>query len=270
LSGDPGTGSASLTDRTAGGAIGFDYLANPNLLIGLGVAGSTSSFNVADRATSGTLDGAHLGVYGMQTWGAAYLTGLVSYSRFDNSTTRMIAGVGPTETATGSFASDQLGARLEVGRTWAFDRFRVTPFAAIQVSELWQRGYTETSFTAAGAPGILGLSYQPVTVTSVPTFLGAQVDTRIALANGMAVAPFVRADWVHEFNPTRQITASFLTVPGATFTVDGARAASDSAKVDLGARILVNRNVALLASFNSEFSNAGQIYAGTGALRVNW
>ena len=54
-------------------------------------------------------------------------------------------------------------------------------------STLWERGFTESS-TTGGLPGILGLTYQSQTVTSLPTFLGVQFDTRLALANGtMAV-----------------------------------------------------------------------------------
>ena len=159
----------------------------------------------------------------MATWGALYAAGLLSYSRFDNWTTRTIAGIGPTETATGSFASDLLGARLEIGRTYALPGVNITPFAALQGSTLWERGFTESS-TTGGLPGILGLTYQSQTVTSLPTFLGVQFDTRWARANGTVWSPFVRAAWVHEFSPDRSITCrcrvrcSRLTAlaPGAT------------------------------------------------------
>ena len=157
-----------------------------------------------DRATSGNLLGGHVGAYGVATWGALYAAGILSYSRFDNEVRRTIAGVGPTETATGRFASDLFGARLEVGRSYALPWLNVTPFAAVQTSTLWQRGFTETS-TAAGLPGILGLTYQSQTTTSLPTFLGVQLDTRLALANGTVWSPFLRAAWVHEFNPDRSI-----------------------------------------------------------------
>ena len=125
------------------------------------------------------------------------------------------------------------GARLEVGRSYALPWLNVTPFAAVQTSTLWQRGFTETS-TAAGLPGILGLTYQSQTTTSLPTFLGVQLDTRLALANGTVWSPFLRAAWVHEFNPDRSIAGSFVSVPGTLFAVDGARAWSDALKVNAG------------------------------------
>ena len=213
FNGDAIVGSADARTSAAGGAMGFDYQVDPTRLIGVAVGGSESHFSVPDRATSGNLLGGHVGAYGVATWGALYAAGVLSYSRFDNEVRRTIAGVGPTETATGRFASDLLGARLEVGRSYALPWLNVTPFAAVQTSTLWQRGFTETS-TAAGLPGILGLTYQSQTTTSLPTFLGVQLDTRLALANGMVWSPFLRAAWVHEFNPDRSIGGSFVSVPG--------------------------------------------------------
>ena len=206
FNGDAIVGSADARTSAAGGAMGFDYQVDPTRLVGVAVGGSESHFSVPDRATSGNLLGGHVGAYGVATWGALYAAGVLSYSRFDNEVRRTIAGVGPTETATGRFASDLLGARLEVGRSYALPWLNVTPFAAVQTSTLWQRGFTETS-TAAGLPGILGLTYQSQTTTSLPTFLGVQLDTRLALANGMVWSPFLRAAWVHEFNPDRSIAA---------------------------------------------------------------
>jgi outer membrane autotransporter protein len=270
FNGDAIVGSADARTSAAGGAMGFDYQVDPTRLIGVAVGGSESHFSVPDRATSGNLLGGHVGAYGVATWGALYAAGVLSYSRFDNEVRRTIAGVGPTETATGRFASDLLGARLEVGRSYALPWLNVTPFAAAQTSTIWQRGFTETS-TAAGLPGILGLTYQSQTTTSLPTFLGVQLDTRLALANRMGWSPFLRAAWVHEFNPDRSIGGgSFVSVPGTLFAVDGARAWSDALKVNAGSRLALNQYASLFASFDGEFANSGHSYAGRGGIRFSW
>jgi outer membrane autotransporter protein len=269
LKGDTAVGSASFTDRAAGGAIGLDRMVNPDLLFGLAVGGSSATFSVSDRATSGQVEGGHVGAYATQRFGEGYLSALASYGHFANSTTRTISGIGPDETAKGSFGSDQIGGRLEIGRSWSFGQFAATPFAAVQVSQLHQAAYTESS-VAGSAPGVLGLSYRPIDVTSLPTFVGAQFDGRFAFTDDMMWAPFVRAAWVHEFRPTRDIAASLTTIPSPSFVVDGARAASDAAKVDLGSRLVLNHWIELSARVSGEFSNAGQSYAGSGALRVSW
>jgi outer membrane autotransporter protein len=269
FNGDASIGSADARTAAAGGAMGFDYQVDPTRLIGIAVGGSESHFSVPDRATSGDLLGGHVGAYGVATWGSLYAAGVLSYSRFDNDVRRTIAGVGPSETATGRFASDLLGARLELGRGYALPWFNLTPFAAVQTATLWQRGFTETS-AAGGLPGILGLNYQSQTTTSLPTFLGVQLDARWALANGMAWSPFVRTAWVHEFRPDRSISGSFVSVPGTLFAVDGARAWSDALKVNAGSRLALNQYASLFASFDGEFANSGHSYAGRGGIRFNW
>ena len=269
FNGDASVGSADARTAVAGGAMGFDYQIDPTRLVGVAVGGSEAHFSVPDRTTSGDVVGGHMGAYGVATWGALYAAGLVSYSRFDNWTTRTIAGIGPTETATGSFASDLVGARLEIGRTYALPRFNVTPFAALQGSTLWERGFTESS-TTGGLPGILGLTYQSQTVSSLPTFLGVQFDTRWAFANGTVWSPFVRAAWVHEFSPDRSTTGSLVSIPGTLFTVDGARAWSNALKVNAGSRVALNRYASLFASFDGEFSNSGNSYGGRGGVRFGW
>lgn len=44
--------------------------------------------------------------------------------------------------------------------------------SAVQVSEHWQHVYAENSVVAGVAPGVLGLTYSPVAITSLPTDLG--------------------------------------------------------------------------------------------------
>jgi uncharacterized protein with beta-barrel porin domain len=155
LAGNATIGSASFNDRAAGGAMGVDHLVNPDLLIGVAAGGSSATFSVDDRTTSGRLEGGHIGAYAMQRFGAGYLSAQIAYSHFNNTTTRTISGIGPDETAKGAFASDQLGGRIEIGRTIDLSPVSVTPFAAIQAARLWQGAYTETS-TAGAAPGLLG------------------------------------------------------------------------------------------------------------------
>ncbi|WP_234678995.1 autotransporter outer membrane beta-barrel domain-containing protein [Bradyrhizobium monzae] len=269
LTGDAATASAGFSDRIGGGAAGVDHLVNPDLLVGIAGGGSSATFNVDDRVTSGRLDGAHVGAYAMQRFGATYVSGQLAYSHFNNSTTRTITGVGADEIARGSFGSDQFGGRLEIGHTCDFGAVAATPFAALQAARLWQAGYTESSVTGAG-PGVLGLSYAARNVSSLPLFLGSKFDARYDLGGGVMWMPFANLAWVHEFSPTRGVTAALESLPVTAFTVEGARAASDAARVELGSRLVLNSWSELSARFTGEFSNVGQSYAGTGSLRINW
>jgi autotransporter-associated beta strand protein len=269
LNGEAGIGSASLSHKTGGLAGGLDYQFAPDVLAGFAMGGSTSTFSVPSRITSGQLEGGHFGGYGVKTWGSLYAAGAVSFSTFRNSTNRMIAEVGPTEVATGDFGSNLWSGRLEVGSKQVLGWLGVTPFAAVQVSKLWQNGFTETNAPPPGA-GVLGLTENSLAVSSMPTFVGAQFDGRFYLPGGIIVSPYARLSWVHEFNTTRNITASFIALPGTLFTVDGPHAARDSGRVEVGAKLALTQTVKAFASFDGEFSSRAQVYAGKGGVIVAW
>jgi autotransporter-associated beta strand protein len=270
LNGEADIGSATLSHNTGGLAAGLDYQFAPDLLAGFAIGGSSSNFSVRDRITSGHLEGAHFGGYAVKTWQQLYAAAALSFSTFRNSETRSIVGIGPTETASGSFGSNLLSGRVELGWKQAWGWFAVTPFAAVQVSQLWQNGFTESSPVPVGAADPLGLSFGSRSVTSLPTFLGAQFDTRFVFRNGMALSPYARLSWVHEFNPDRVINPAFIALPDAAFTVDGPRAASDAARIDAGAKLALAPNAWLFASFDGEFSSRSQAYAGKGGAKIAW
>lgn len=270
ITGDPVIGSADLRHRSAGGAGGIDYQINQHLLAGFAIGGADSPFTVNDRATSGMLESAHIGAYGVARWDSYYVASAASFAGIDTNTTRTIAtGASPPETATTHFTSELANARLELGATARSGNGSITPFAAVQFAGLWQPHVTETS-TVGGAPGVLGLAYASRFTPSLPTFLGAQFDARMPLGNGMVLMPSTRLSWVHEFEPTRDISATFISLPLATFTVDGPRAARDAARVESGGSLQVTQNAFLFGNFLGEFSKTSQMYSGMGGARFAW
>ena len=98
------------------------------------------------------------------------------------------------------------------------------------------------------------MTYQSQTTTSLPTFLGVQLDTRLL---GARVQP-------------RPLDQRFVRV-GARYAVRGRwpRAWSDALKVNAGSRLALNRYAALFASFDGEFANGGHSYAGRGGIRFS-
>ena len=86
----------------------------------------------------------------------------------------------------------------------------------------------------------------------------------------MIWTPFVHAAWVHEFEPSRTITASLTSLPLPAFTIAGASAASDAARLDLGSRLVLNRWWELSGRVTGEFSKLGQSYSGIGSVRASW
>jgi len=264
-------GSGGTPDQSidsVGGALGVERTFGSDLLVGFAAGGSGSSFSVSGLSTSGRVDGGHVGVYAGKRWGDVYALATLNYARLDNTTDRTITGIGPTETAHGRFASDQLGGRLEIGWRQQIAGYAVTPFVAVEPAALWQQTYSESATTAGGGPGTLGLNYAARETTSLPTFVGAQLDGRYTLGEGV-VRPFLRAAWVHEFMPERQIAATFVSVPTPAFTVDGARPARDAARIGAGATWSFGAHE-IFARIDSEVSGGSTMLAGTAGARVTW
>ena len=274
LNADPVTGSNAAQQTIGGGAFGGDYRVGPQTLLGIAVGMSGSNYWVGATGANGRATGVHVGLYGQHDWQSVYVNAALAYSRFDGSAIRPITGIGTTETAKSYAISSQLAGRIEVGRPFEVARFEggalgLTPFAAVQPSVLWTPGIAESSVTATGQPGVFALNYQAQSTGSLPTFLGVQLDVRTELQS-RPLTGWLRASWVHEFLTSRSVTAGFTVLPGSTFTVDGARAASDAARFDFGVKYAVGNQTSLFANGNVELSNRGQSLAGTVGLRIVW
>jgi subtilase-type serine protease len=274
LNAEPTSGAPAAQQSIGGGAFGADYRIGPQTVLGAAAGVSVSNYGVSFTGANGRATGAHFGIYGLHDMGTFYVNGSLAYNRFDGSATRVIAGIGSTETEKSSAVSSQLAGRLEVGRPFEVGKFEtgqvgVTPFVALQPAQLWTPAYTESSVTQNGAPGVFALSYQAQGTTSLPTFLGAQLDGE-TMVNARPLKGWFRAAWVHEFLPDRGVTAGFTVLPGSTFSVDGARAASNAARLDLGVKYAVGAQTSLFANSNVELSDRGQSVGATVGLRIVW
>ena len=274
LNAEPTSGAPAAQQSIGGGAFGADYRIGPQTVVGAAAGVSVSNYGVSYTGANGRATGAHFGIYGLHDMGTFYVNGSLAYNRFDGSATRVIAGIGNTETEKSSAVSSQLAGRLEVGRPFEVAKFEtgqvgVTPFVALQPAQLWTPAYTESSVTQNGAPGVFALSYQAQGTTSLPTFLGAQLDGE-SMVNARPLKGWFRAAWVHEFLPDRGVTAGFTVLPGSAFSVDGARAASNAARLELGVKYAVGAQTSLFANSNVELSDRGQSVGATVGLRIVW
>ncbi len=267
--GNSGIGTAGLNDDIYGGTLGVDYQVTPNALVGVAVGGSNGDFNVGARATTGSTTGGHVALYDLVTFGQFYGAASISGSFFDNKTTRNVAGFGGLagETEIGRFGSQEIRTRVEGGRQFAALNGFITPFAAIEAASLRSNGFSE--FNRSG-PTVLGLNVQGQNTATVPGFLGARFQTTAGIGNGLILVPTLQAAYVHEFSPQRNDTNTLINLPGATFLVNGARPAYNSAQVKAGAELIVGARSTLFANFDGEFSGVNQFYGGKGGFRYVW
>jgi uncharacterized protein with beta-barrel porin domain len=246
--GNGGTGSARLGYSMGGGAAGIDVQLKPNLLLGAAIGAAGSGFSLAGTGASGDARTVFFGLYGSWTMDPLYVDAAASYGHGQFSTTRTATLGTTSERVSGEFGGNQYGGSVEAGWWFMVQRYELAPFAGVVVQALHQDGYTETTTnTATNLPGILGLTYQPETTTSVRSFLGGQASTTFDIGERLTVSPRIRLAWAHEFTADRQVSASFLSLPGAAFTVSGARPARDAAIVGAGVDIGIGRSIALYA-----------------------
>ena len=98
----------------------------------------------------------------------------------------------------------------------------VTPYAAGQFTTFKLPAYAETVVSGSNT---FALAYGARDVTDTRSELGLRADKSLAMANGILTLRG-RAAWAHDFNPDRVVGATFQALPGASFVVNGARAAA--------------------------------------------
>jgi autotransporter-associated beta strand protein len=263
-SGDPAVvGSHDLSARAAGFAAGLDYHLSPNTIVGVALAGGGTNWSLADGLGGGKSDAFQAGLYGATRWGPAYLAAALSYTNHWMSTDRFaFAG----DHLTASFNAQSIGARVESGYRFATIFGGVTPYAAVQAQNFRTPSYSETDLNGGG----FALAYAARTGTDTRSELGARFDRLLAVNPNAVLALRARLAWAHDWVSDPTLAAVFQTLPGASFVVNGATPARDSALASAGTELRLANGVTLLAKFDGEFASHSSTYAGTGTVRYTW
>jgi uncharacterized protein with beta-barrel porin domain len=264
--GDPSVGSNNVTTSTYGYAAGLDYHYSPDTVLGFSLAGGGTNWNLANALGSGRSDALLAGVYGVTHNGPWYLGGALAFAN-NWFTTNRTAAMGDQLNA--SFQGQSYSARLEGGYRFALPVYHgavgVTPYAAVQVQDFQTPAYSETDLTAGG----FGLSYNAMSGTDTRSELGGRFDDLTALGN-LPLILRAKLAWAHDWVSNPALNASFESLPGSSFTVNGAPIPHDSALTSAGAQLFFTPNWSFLAKFDGEFADGYQLYAGTGTLRYTW
>src|SRR6185437_13852027 len=101
------------------------------------------------------------------------------------------------------------------------------------------------------------------------TELGVRTDQPFVMQDGILIFR-TRLAWAHDYNPDRSISATFQSLPGASFVVNGAAQAADSALTTASLEMKWKNGWSAAATFEGEFSNVTSSYAGEGMVRYQW
>ncbi|OKO84729.1 hypothetical protein AC629_20690 [Bradyrhizobium sp. NAS80.1] len=260
-------GSNDTRSSIFGTAVGADYLFSPNTLAGFALAGGGTNFSV-NNLGSGRSDLFQAGAYLRHTNGAAYVTGALAYGWQDITTNRAVTVAGLNQLRA-EFNANAWSGRLEGGYRFVapwVGGLGFTPYAAAQFTTFDLPAYTERAITGSNT---FALGYAAKSVTDPRSELGIRTDKSLAMTDGILTLRG-RLAWAHDFDPNRTIGATFQSLPGASFVVNGAAQASDSALATASAEMKWTSGWSAAASFEGEFSNLTRSYAGKGMVRYAW
>ena len=261
--GDPTVGSNTVTAHDSGVAAGMDYHFSPDTLAGFSLAGGGTNWGLAQALGGGRSDAFSGCVYAKTHSGPWYLAGALAVADhwFD---TNRIAAFGDQLTA--RFNGQSFGGRVEAGYRYAVQpMIGIAPYAALQAQGFHTPRYSETDVTAGG----FGLTYNAMSASDTRGELGARFDD-LTMLGAMPLVLRSRLAWAHDWVSNPALGAVFQTLPGASFTVNGAAPPKDSALATAAAELHMTANWSLAAKFDGEFARGSQTYAGTGTLRYAW
>jgi outer membrane autotransporter protein len=261
--GNIAAGTNTSSSRIGGVAVGADYWLSPQTVAGFAMAGGATNFSVAGGG-GGRSDLFQLGGFVRHSIASAYITASAAYGWQQVTTDRNVGA----EALRARFDTNSYSARLESGNRYATPWFGIalTPYAAAQVTYLDLPSYAET---ASAGTGTFSLAYAGKGISAPRSELGLRSDKSFAV-NDAILTLRGRAAWAHDYNTERSASATFQSLPGTSFVVNGARPASDAALTTASAELGFRNGITLAATFEGEFSEVTRSYAGKGVVRYAW
>jgi uncharacterized protein with beta-barrel porin domain len=222
---------------------------------------------VANGGT-GRSDLFQIGAYVRHVSGPAYVSASLAYGWQDITTNRIVTVAG-FDQLRAQFNANAWSGRVEGGyrfvQPW-IGGIGITPYAAAQFVTFNLPAYAEQAFTGLNT---FALSYGAHDATDARTELGIRTDKSLAQSDGILTLRG-RLAWAHDYDPDRSIAATFQTLPGASFVVNGAALAADSALTTASIEKKWTNGWSAAATFEGEFSNVTTSYAGKGVVRYLW
>jgi uncharacterized protein with beta-barrel porin domain len=266
--GNPALGSNAATSRVFGMAAGADYRFSPNTLAGFAMAGGGSNFSLANGLGTGRSDLFQAGAFVRHAVGAAYVSGALAYGWQDVTTDRTVTIAG-VDRLHAEFNANAFSGRAEAGYRYVvpwIGGVGITPYVAGQFTTFDLPAYAESVLSGANT---FALAYAAKSVTDSRSELGLRTDKSYAVNAGILTLRGCFA-WAHDYNPDRTIGATFQTLPGASFVVNGAAQAHDAALTTASAEMKWTNGWSAVATFEGEFSDVTRSYAGKGVVRYAW
>lgn len=240
-------GNAAQFERSIGGGfIGADAPVG-GWRIGLLAGYSRSSFHLDDRASSGSSDDYHLGLYGGTEWGNVGLRLGAAYAWHEIETHRSMAFPGFADGADASYDARTAQAFGEIGYRIDRDSFAFEPFARLAYARVRTDGFAEDGGAAA-------LSVRGGTTDATFTTLGLRASTEFRLGTARATARGM-VGWRHAFGDVTSFSTHAFA-GGDAFAVAGTPIAENALVLEAGLDVVLSPSAVLGVSYSGQIAGS--------------
>jgi fibronectin-binding autotransporter adhesin len=241
-----GQDTGHFDDNTESVVLGADYRITPHFLVGLTAGYAHTDATLDNNGSSATVDSYSPGFYASyanEGW-YANLTGDYLHNAYTQD--RVIGVLG--QTASSAPEGNEGVANFDDGYDFHRGAFTFGPLAGIQYTHLSVDGYNESGSAA-------DLSVDDSQSDSLRSRLGGHVSYAFS-HDGLTFTPHLDASWQHEFlDQSRGITSQFNGFGGGSFDVRTINPSRESALVDAGFNVDLNRTVTVFTDYTIQ---AGQ------------
>jgi subtilase-type serine protease len=261
-----GDGNAAKLSRATGGFLaGGDAFVFDGVRFGALAGYSRTSFDVKDRASSGSSDNYHFGLYGGTQWGALGFRTGAAYTWHQIDASRSVVFPGFSDQLSSRYDAGtaqvfgDLGYRIDAGLT-SIGKLAFEPFANLAYVNLRTDGFNE----AGGAAALSGHSGSTDVTFST---LGLRASTDFSLY-GMATTARGSLGWRHAYGDVTPTALLAFAGGGSSFSIAGVPVGQDSVAVEAGFDVAVARNVSIGLSYVGQAASHAQDHDIKGT--VNW
>ena len=243
--------------NTGGITVGADYRVTDHFVLGtaFGYANTSADLNLGGRLRGDSGEGSVYGTYYNEGF---YVNGILGggYSSLD--TRRLTIG----GFARGETNGTDFDALLGTGYDHHIGAFSFGPLASLRYSRVGIDGFAEE-----GALGSVWIDSQ--SEDSLRSTIGLQASYTAKLGR-ISLAPFVRAQWEHEYlTSTSSIDAGFT--PSDTFNVQGPHIGGNGLLLDVGVSAQLTPTVGIFSYYTGELGRENySVHSISGGLRVSF
>ncbi|MBB3898767.1 autotransporter-associated beta strand repeat-containing protein [Roseococcus suduntuyensis] len=257
-----GGNAPNFVSSTSGGvAAGADVRLSAQVVAGLALAATGATARLSEglgRAEGTQLQGA---VYGTGQFGPLRLAAALAYGATELSTERQVPFFGAGQLR-GDVTSQGVSTRLEAGWRVAdvLPGVALTPQLAFQGSWYTVPSYSERA-TGGQGPAALAVAGQTHGQSRL------EVAVRADMSLGTALSGFARAGWAAYLQRDARMSAQFIGLPQAGFTVSGPRPDAHAALVSGGLDWRLSPSTTVTARVDAELSGRSHAVNGTARIR---